>query len=111
MLERSKFPTLVPFHDTITFIDHSLSDEERVDEKYKNECPKPTLGVPLPHPEFIAFHRAIANVLHMSGAAQAIDLTMDWLHRAGSPVKAMDTQELMLQLSSLHLMDNIYQDR
>ena len=80
-----------------------------MDEKYKNEYAKPTLGVPLPHPEFIAFHRAIANVLHMSGAAQAIDLAMDRLHRAGSPVKAMNTQELMLRLSSLHLMDNIYQ--
>lgn len=80
-----------------------------MDEEHIEQYPKPPYGVSLPDPAFIEFHHAMANVLHMSGAAQAIDLPMDHFHHAGSPVKVMDARELMLRLSSLQLMDRIYQ--
>ena len=58
---------------------------------------------------FIEFHHAIVNVLRMVGAAQAIYLPVDRFHRAGCLVKAIDARELMLRISSLQLMDRIYQ--
>ena len=45
----------------ITFLDHSR-------EGY---------GVPVPNPKYIELHSAVARILHLSGAGEAIDAIMD----------------------------------
>ena len=45
----------------ITFLDHSQ-------EGY---------GVPVPNPKYIKLHGAVARILHLSGAGEAIDAIMD----------------------------------
>ena len=109
VLKLEDFPTLIYPKDIITFKDYSVADEERCREVRRKDYPKPPYGVPLPDPELIGFHRAIAKVLHMSGAAQAISLAMDRLHPASSAVKAMDADELALRLSTMQLMDSMSQ--
>ena len=97
----------IPSKNIITFQDHSVADQEYLEEENKEYFTKPRYGVPLPDPELIALHRAIANVLHMSGAGDAIDVAMRRLFPQGPPVKAMDADSLALQLSGLHLMETM----
>ena len=97
----------IPSKNIITFQDHSVTDQEYLGEENNGDFTKPRYGVPLPNPELIALHRAIANVLHMSGAGDAIDMAMRRLFPQGPPVKAMDADSLALQLSGLHLMETM----
>ena len=101
----------LPSKNIITFRDHSVTDQKYLMEEDKEDFTRPRYGVPLPNPELIALHRAIANVLHMSGAGDAIDMAMPRLFPQGPPVKAMDADSLALQLSGLHLMDTMRLNR
>ena len=96
-----------PRKNIISFQDHSVTDEEYLTEEHKRDFTKPRYGVPLPNPELIALHCALAKVLHMSGAGDAIDLAMSRLFPEELPVKAMDADSLALQLSGLHLMETM----
>ena len=74
-------------------------------EELQGYYPRPQPGVSLPNPELIALHRAMANVLHVSGAGETIGLAMDRIFPSGIPTKAMDADSLALQLSVLHLTE------
>jgi len=61
---------------------------------------------PIPDPELIALHRAICGVLHLSGAAEAIDAIFREAEDAGVQVpstKIRTTDELDVLLSALSI--------
>ena len=74
--------------------------------KYNKDYTKAPNGAPLSNPELIAFHHAVAHVLHVSGAGDAIDLSMHRLFPPGS-IKTMNADELVLRLSGLELMNSM----
>ena len=59
---------------------------------------------PVPNAQFLALHAALAQVLHMSGAGQAIDLYIDRTSQHGPAVpsaKIRHGDELALHMSHL----------
>ncbi|KAF8576875.1 hypothetical protein K439DRAFT_1535943 [Ramaria rubella] len=100
-------PDIIAHKDIITFRDYSVTDEVYWKKDAEKQFQKVQYGVPLPDREFIAFHHAIAHVLHMSGAGDAIDLAMHRLYPQGPTHKMLNSDELALQLSSLQLMDTM----
>ena len=63
--------TFTPPNRVVTFLDHSQ-------ERY---------GVSVPNPKYFELHGAVARILHLSGAGEAIDLIMDRFnkHQGGVP--------------------------
>ncbi|KAF8582009.1 hypothetical protein K439DRAFT_1635693 [Ramaria rubella] len=105
--ELRSIPDIIAHKDIITFRDHSVTDEVYWKKAAEKQFQKVQYGVPLPDREFIAFHHAIAHVLHMSGAGDAIDLAMHRLYPQGPTHRMLNSDELALQLSSLQLMDTM----
>jgi hypothetical protein len=80
---------LVAPHDTITFEDHSMPSSQplkklRTTRSGEAGSVVAEQGVPLPNPQFIRIHHAIAGILHMSGAGKAIDDAIERMGGAGS---------------------------
>ncbi|KAF8586129.1 hypothetical protein K439DRAFT_1659900 [Ramaria rubella] len=87
-----------PHNKVITFKNH-----EPPEGLLKVPSPKTH---PLPNPSFLALHAALAQVLHMSGAGEVIDLYMDRLSkdRHGVPSdKIRHGDELALLMSQIQL--------
>jgi hypothetical protein len=59
-------------------------------------------GQALPNPKFIALHAALAQILHLSGAGEVIDLVMDRYSKdgpkvpSGSKIRGPDDWPLIL---------------
>ncbi|KAF8579242.1 hypothetical protein K439DRAFT_410927 [Ramaria rubella] len=89
---------LLPYNKIITFKNH-----EPLEGLLKVPSPKTH---PLPNPSFLVLHAALAQVLHMSGAGELIDLYMDRLSkdRHGVPSdKIRHGDELALLVSQIQL--------
>ncbi len=61
--------------------------------------------IPLPNAQFLAIHAAIAKVLHLSGAAEPLDLVMDRFDSGSSPVPSgkYGSADLAIRWSLLEL--------
>ena len=99
---RSNVVPQIPFKQVVTFRDRS-KDESSHGSK---QGPK-AKNIPLPNPQFLALHAALAQILHMSGAGKAIELYMDRSSQHGPAVpspKIRHADELALYLSQMALM-------
>jgi hypothetical protein len=72
----------------ITFGDHSrdFAEPSSPDRKRLRSRAGASRGVALPNPMFIRIQRAIAGVLHMSGAGESIDQALDRAGKSGTGV-------------------------
>ncbi|KAF9512265.1 hypothetical protein BS47DRAFT_1394394 [Hydnum rufescens UP504] len=77
---------LLPHKEEITFVDSSpkfsqssspARKKQRTTRSGNAEEVQNVQGIPLPDPLFLRIHHALAGVLHMSGAAEAIDLVLE----------------------------------
>jgi hypothetical protein len=92
-------------HHIVAFADHSTPPPSPV-ARPRRHAPQPHPGIPLPNPEYFALHRAIAHVLHMSGAGEAIDLTFKRFQDKGHAIpshKIRDADALAASLAALDM--------
>ena len=70
--------------------------------RFTNQSEK---DIPLPNAQFLMIHAAIAKVLHLSGAAEPLDLVMDRFDFGSSPVPSgkYGSADLDIRLSLLDL--------
>lgn len=67
----------VRFEDHSANYDHDVGEPLAKTLRANAESARVEMGIPIPDPLFFRIHAGVAGVLHMSGAAEVIDLVLE----------------------------------